>query len=156
MESRKWGKNCILNTLFQKIKDIRDEMITQNLPLAISRARIFWSYTPESHLSYVDLIDIAAEGLTISVDKYVIPPGGYTRIFRSVSIGRMVSGFIEEYSNTLIHFYPNDKNKLYKANKLLKDKTNIDYDYVSEELTKSGTRNQPRRHQRVTDSIFVR
>jgi len=139
MESRRWGKSSIFNQIFEDIKKIRNEIVTQNLPLAINRARIFWSWTPESHLSYVDLIDIAAEGLIISIDKYVCPPGGYTRVFRSVSIGRMVSGFIEEYSSTILHFFPSDKNKIYKANKILKKSANMTHEELAEELAKTGT-----------------
>lgn len=139
MESRKWGKGSEFARLFEDIKKIRKEIVTQNLPLAINRARIFWSWTPESHLSYMDLIDIASEGLIISVDKYVCPPGGYTKVFRSVSIGRMVSGFIDEYSSTILHFFPSDKNKIYKANKLLKKLSNLTFEELAENLKKTGT-----------------
>jgi DNA-directed RNA polymerase sigma subunit (sigma70/sigma32) len=51
----------------------------------------------------------------------------------------MVSGFIEEYSSTILHFFPSDKNKIYKANKILKDKTNVDFEDLAEQLIKSGT-----------------
>jgi hypothetical protein len=46
MDSRKWGKNSEFVKLFNQIKKAREELITQNLPLAISKARSFWSGTP--------------------------------------------------------------------------------------------------------------
>ena len=146
MDSRKWGKNSEFTKLFNDIKKAREELITQNLPLAISKARSFWSWTPESHLTYMDLVDIAAEGLILAVDKYVLPPAGFSKVFRSVIIGRATSGFIEEYSNTIIHFYPSDKNKIYKANKLLKtnqDKDSVDYEKLAEELNKTDSDTNP-------------
>jgi RNA polymerase sigma factor (sigma-70 family) len=117
MESRNWKGNRIggqVVKLAEEISDLRTELIEMNMPLAISRARIFWSRTPRSHLSYMDLVQISCEGLMSAVDKFVLP---YSKVFRSVAIGRIVGNFIENYSETLVHFYPQDKRKIYRANK---------------------------------------
>jgi hypothetical protein len=66
------------------------------------------------------------------VDKYSAEE--YTKVFRSVCIGRMKGGMVEDYSQTLIHFYPSDKKILYKIN-ILKHRENIeDIDHLCERL----------------------
>lgn len=115
--SHDWRPNAKVVRLAKKISEIRWDLVTLNLPLAISRARIFFSRTPRSHLEYMDLVDIACEGLMNAVDKYV--PSKNAGAFPSVAIQRMTGNFIEAYSETEIHFYPVDKRKLYRANKLL-------------------------------------
>lgn len=101
--------------IYKEIKKLRIELVERNMPLAISRARIFWNKTPKSHLTYMDLIQIAAEGMLSAIDKYVLP---FSSVFRSVAIGRMVGNFIENYSETTVHFFPVDKRKIYRANKV--------------------------------------
>jgi RNA polymerase sigma factor (sigma-70 family) len=120
MKARRWEADNIGSTivsLARKIEALRTELIEMNMPLAISRARIFFSRTPLSHLTYMDLIQIASEGLMSGIDKYSPEDGVFSRAFRSTAIGRMTGNFIEEYSETLLHFYPADKRKLYRANK---------------------------------------
>jgi hypothetical protein len=92
------------------------------MPLGIARARVFYSRTPKSHLSYLDLIQIAAEGMMSGVDKYSPGKKGEVdpKVFRSTMIGRISGNHIEEYSETLIHFFPVDKRKIYRANKLIR------------------------------------
>ncbi len=116
------------------ITAIRDELITMNMPLAISRARIFYSRTPKAHLSYMDLIQIACEGLMSGIDKFVPP---FSKAFRSVAIGRMTGNFIEDYSETLVHFFPVDKRKIYRANKLVgRQAATVDYDDLAKNVNK--------------------
>jgi RNA polymerase sigma factor (sigma-70 family) len=115
--SNDWRPNAKVVKIAKKIAAIRWDLVTLNLPLAISRARIFFSRTPRSHLEYMDLVDIACEGLMNAIDKYV--PSKNAGAFPSVAIQRMTGNFIEAYSETEIHFYPVDKRKLYRANKLL-------------------------------------
>ncbi len=115
---RRWHENKIggkIVALAAQIKDLRTAMIELNMPLAISRARIFWGRTPTAQLSYMDLVQIAAEGLMSGIDKFVLPHGA---AFRHMVIGRMIGNLIEQYSETLIHFRPLDKKKIYRANKL--------------------------------------
>ncbi len=129
MAAQPWSPKSKLARLAKKITDIRAKLVTMNMPLAISRARIFYSRTQKSHLSYMDLIQIACEGLMSGIDKFVPP---YSRAFRGVAIGRMVGNFIEQYSETLIHFYPVDKRKIYRANKLAGRQTGpLDFDEVA-------------------------
>lgn len=107
-------KNRKLNKLFNKMKQIRNELCEMNLPLAINRSKIFWSRTPESHLEYMDLIQTSSEGLLIAIDKFVPP---FKQVFRSVAIGRMVAYMIEDNSQTVIKLSPTEKRILYLANK---------------------------------------
>ena len=120
-----------VNNLFEKVKKARDTLIVNNLPLAINRATLFFKKTPKSHLEYMDLVQIAADGLIVAVDKYC---GPYTKVFRSVGIGRMVGNMIESYSETTIHFYPSDRRLLYKANSL-SNKNNLSSDKASSTLS---------------------
>jgi len=107
------------------VKSARQELIESNMPLAISRARIFRGKTQRSHLSYMDLVQIANEGLIAACDKFVLP---YTPVFRSVIIGRIVGNEIEANSETLLHFYPSDKRKIYRSNKTNRDPETPDWD----------------------------
>lgn len=133
MEARSWGKKSLIQTLFEKITALRTEIMEINIPLAISRARVFYSRTPKSHLSYMDLIQIAIEGLMSGIDKYTPGDDGIIpRIFRSTAMGRMGGNFIEEYSETLVHFYPVDKRKIYRANKVVRKFVDeVDYDQLA-------------------------
>lgn len=110
-----WKPGSPVARLAREIAAVRNELVVMNMPLAISRARIFYSRTPKAHLSYMDLIQIACEGLMSGVDKFVPP---FSKAFRAVAIGRMTGNFIENYSETAIHFFPVDKRKIYRANKL--------------------------------------
>ncbi|HVT63165.1 MAG TPA: hypothetical protein VHD33_06755 [Legionellaceae bacterium] len=122
-----------LAKLYKQIKDVRQDLVETNMPLAISRARVFYSRTPKSHLSYLDLIELAAMGLLHGVDKYSPGDGPIsTKVFRSTIIGVMSSVFMEHYSQTILHFYPQDKRKLYRANKAVgKFGPLIDYEEIA-------------------------
>jgi len=96
------------------IKKVRTELIEMNMPLAISRAKIFFGKNKRAHLEYMDLVQVAAEGLISAVDKFCLP---YSHVFRSVIIGRATGNLIEQSSTTMLHFFPSDKRKLYRANK---------------------------------------
>ena len=114
-----------VNSIVDKIKKARQELIILNLPLVINRARIFWSRTNKSHLSFMDLIQIGVGGLIAGIDKYC---GQYSKIWRDVAIGRMVGDMIEKFSSTMLHFYPKDKRMLYRANKFKSRHIHGDYD----------------------------
>ena len=108
--------NKKLRHLIREIEKNRWALVEINLPLVISRSRIFWSRTPQSHLTFLDFVQLGTEGLVAAIDKFCLP---YTKVFRSVAIGRMVGNFIEHYSETVLHFYPSDRRKIYRANKHL-------------------------------------
>jgi len=97
-----FGKDSELLKIYGKILELRQELVLMNLPLVISRARIFYSRTPKSHLSFMDFIQIGVAGLLAGIDKYC---GEYSRVWRSVVIGRIVGDYISSYcldSDTLI------------------------------------------------------
>jgi len=100
---------------YEDFLEARRILIENNLPLAINRAKLFYRKTPRSHLTLLDLIDICTYGLVSGIDKFC---GTYTKVWRSVCIGRMVGYMIEEYSKTFIRMYPSDKKILYRANAL--------------------------------------
>lgn len=137
MAQCRWKENPFAQKIVKlekQIRDLRWQLVEMNMPLAINRARIFWSRTPKSHLGYMDLIQITAMGLMSGIDKFVLP---YSQAFRHTAIGRMVGNLIEQYSETLIHFYPVDKRKIYRANKILsKFGEMVDWEKVSEEVNK--------------------
>lgn len=147
LQAKNWKSNKIgakIVQLSKQINDIRMEIMEMNMPLAISQARIFWSNTPKSHLSYMDLIQIHCGGLLVAIDKFVPPDTSEMtedeeleayRKFRAVAIGRMIGDRIEQYSETLIHFYPVDKRKIYRANKARRKFGDaVDYSKVAESV----------------------
>ena len=123
----KFGKE--VNSCIRKIKDARRKLIVLNLPLVINRANIFYSRTPKSHLSFMDMVEVGVEGLIAGIDKYC---GEYSKVYRSVLIGRMVGLLIASYSDTMLHFYPADKRKIYRANKF--KSRHMHGDYETEDL----------------------
>lgn len=127
-----WGNKLPDTPLryYREFIEARRILIENNLPLAINRAKLFYRKTPKSHLNLLDLIDICVCGLVSGIDKYV---GDYTKVWRSVCIGRMVGNMIEEYSKTFIRLYPSDKKILYRANSL---KHRLKLESI-EELTKA-------------------
>lgn len=131
MKAIHWGKFSKLAKIARKIEHAREALIVMNLPLVISRARIFWSRTPKSHLSFLDLIQIGTEGLIAGVDKY---SGSYSDNWAGVCIGRMVGYYIDAYSQAMLHFYPTDKRKIYRAHKFLSK--HIKGDFEIEDIVK--------------------
>lgn len=154
MAHRKWGVNSGLPQLADKIRKLRTEIVETNLPLAISRARIFYSRTPESHLSRMDMVQIAAEGLMAGVDKYSPAGGVFSRAFRSTAIGRMTGDFIENYSETSIHFYPADKRKLYRAHKATgRQPGAADYEKITEHVNEGAEEGQRTNPDEIADLL---
>ena len=123
-----------LRFLYGKIIDLRKTLCEQNLPLAINRAKIFWSKSPSFHIEYMDLVQSSAEGLMSAIDKFVPP---YRTVFRSVAISRMTLNMTEENSSITVKLSPREKRILYRVNKAkLNDKLNssgevLDYVKVS-------------------------
>jgi DNA-directed RNA polymerase specialized sigma subunit len=103
---------------------LRKELVEQNLPLAISRAKLFRRKTPASpHMANMDAVQTAGEGLISAVDKYVLPFAGN---FRAVIIGRATGNLISTYSEPMLHFYPGDRRKIYRANKARRRTQEVD------------------------------
>jgi len=148
IKAKEWSPHHPLRKLEKQMRELRQQIIVTNMPLAISRARIFWnsaaSKDPRNALSYMDLIQSASEGLAAAVDKFRFP---FTQGFRNAIINRVSSVFIENYSATELHFFPKDKRKLYRGNKCIKRFPNgVDYEqlaaYVNLEL-EPGQRTTP-------------
>lgn len=128
------------NKLARRLHEVREALIVLNLPLAISRAKTFWNRTPKSHLSQMDLIQFAYEGEAAGIDKFVPP---YTKMLRGVMIGRMTGNFIEAYSDTLVKFWPGDRRKLYRANKLVGRSVGpVDYDKLAADINEQAVDDQ--------------
>jgi DNA-directed RNA polymerase specialized sigma subunit len=130
--SKKFDLPIEFKKIIKEIEKIRQTLVTINLPLVMNRSNIFWSRTPQSWLSFMDLIQIGTEGLISGVDKF---GGDYDRMWVGVAIGRMTGNFIGNYNETMIHFYPKDKRRIYAANKFLA--RHIHGDYEPEDLVDS-------------------
>jgi len=102
-----------LTSIYQNIIKTRNLLCENNLPLAINRAKIFWSKTPYTHLEYMDFIQNASEGLINAIDKFVPP---YKSVFRSVAIGRMSLNMMTDHNTTMLKISPTEKRVLYRAN----------------------------------------
>ncbi len=137
LRSFNWPKNGKVVAAAQRVFEIRQKIIILNMPLAITQARIFRHVTPDSHLSYMDINQISFEGLINAVDKFCLP---YSPVFRSVIIGRSKGDLIESSSETLLHFYPSDKRKIYRANKAQKGQVReeVNFTKLSENVNCSG------------------
>ncbi len=156
MKQRNWGASSQVGKLADQIGKLRKDIVSINLPLGIARARVFYSRTPKSHLTLMDEIQIAAEGMMSGVDKY--SPGRRGRvnpkIFRSTMIGRMVGNFIEEYSETLVHFYPQDKRKLYTGHKLLRAHVDgVDYDKLAKQINDHVKKGKAKRKEEGEEGV---
>jgi len=107
---------------FSAIESARRVLIEDNMPLAINEAKKFYRNTPKSHVTLMDMIMACADGLASGIDKYC---GAYTKVFKSVCIGRMKGNMVDLYSETVLHFFPSDKRILYKAN-IIRSRKGID------------------------------
>lgn len=100
---------------YQRLVQARTVLIENNLPLAINKAKSHFKKTKQVHLDLMDIINIASIGLADGIDKYV---GNHSKVYVGVLIGRMTGDMIYESSQSFIHFYPSDKQIIYRANTL--------------------------------------
>ena len=155
LRSHPWPAKSKIARLAKDIAALRTELAEINMPLAISRSRIFYRRTPESHLEYMDMVQIAAEGLMVAIDKFCLPYGAR---FRHMTIGRMVGFLIEQYSETMVHFFPTDKRKIYRANKvihLLEAAVGggVDFDKLAAEVNKGARENHQTNPSEIADLV---
>lgn len=134
--------------LSQQLIAARQELVETNLPLAISRARMFYGKTPKSHMDYLDFVQLAVEGLLAAIDKFRLP---FRPVFRSVAIGRMTALFIERYSETTLRFYPLDRRRIYRANKALRRTPPDQVDYTT--LAESVNNGLEKRYQTSPEDL---
>jgi DNA-directed RNA polymerase specialized sigma subunit len=143
LQAKKWPRGSRVAVLGRAIGEARTELIEMNAPLAIAQATKFYKKTPRSHMTRMDLIQVAMEGLTSGVDKYVCPYNN--NLYRQVLIGRIVGNLIEAYSETMIHFYPSDKRKLYNANKSIRKfavEQQVDFKGLANHINQTAKQNQ--------------
>jgi DNA-directed RNA polymerase specialized sigma subunit len=163
MAYRKWGVASSLPELADKISKARQELLEQNLPLAISQARAFFAATPRSHLTFMDIVQIQCQGLLLAIDKFC-PPNekGLTdaesldafRGFRAVAIGIMLRDRVNDYSQTLVHYYPRDRQKIYWANKMLRRFVDqVDHQIIADEINKQVSGNDKTSAEEVADLL---
>lgn len=145
LEAKKWPRGSKVATLGREIERARTELIEMNAPLAIAQATKFFKKTPRSHMTRMDLIQVAMEGLSSGVDKYVCPYNN--NVYRHTLIGRIKGNLIEAYSETMIHFYPSDKRKLYNANKAMRQfavDQQVDYKALAKHINANAKQAQYR------------
>lgn len=148
LQTGDFSLNSRVRKAAEAVRVIREELIQSNIPLAISRARIFRGKTQRAHLTYMDLVQISSMGLIAAVDKFVLP---YTPVFRSVIIGRAVGDLIEANSSTLLHFYPSDKKKIYRTHKTNRDPESPDWEACVEAINVDSDE----KHKTNTDEVQV-
>lgn len=155
VKNKPWPKNGKIMKIARLIKKKRDEILEYNMPLAISQAKIFWAKGPKraavTHLQYMDVIQTACDGLMSAIDKYELPDRNKFktetafmaefRRFRPMMVQRIVGQLIESYSETMIHFFPKDKRKLYRANKFLARNPNSSSEAVAAATNVDGKGN---------------
>lgn len=128
-----------------EVIQLRKEMALLLTPLTLSYIRVFWNRTPRSHLSLLDLLGHAIEGVMASVDKYTPP---FSAVYRSVALGRITGNLIECYSETSVKFSSNDRRILYRANKLVGKSTpglgGTDYGDLAARVNLSARRLAPK------------
>lgn len=150
MSQRNWKtwpqRNTKILALDKQIREIRTEITEMNLPLALSQSRLFYASTPKSHLSYMDIVQVHVGGLLAGIDKFVPPDTSEMtneeelqayRVFRAVVLGRMMGDRVSEFSATLLHFWPSDKRKIYralKARRRLDASDAVDYDAITQKV----------------------
>jgi len=129
VETLKPPKTDKLYILYKDLRGVRNKLIEVNTPLAIARSSQFYRRTKRNHLTRMDLIQIACEGLASGVDKFC---GTYDNVrFRHMVIGRVLGAILKAYNETAIHFYPMDKRKIYNANKVINKCKPEDYQEIA-------------------------
>lgn len=101
-----------IQEIYEKYTKTRQDIIENNIPLAINKSKLFNNITPKDHLDLIDFIGICVCGLADAIDKFV---GDYTKAnFANAAINRMSGALLEEYNKSLISMYPKDKKILYR------------------------------------------
>lgn len=125
--------------ILDEMSTLRKAICEKNMPLAVNRANLFWRNTSNSNLTYMDLIQNAAEGLLIAVDKFVPAKNKITnnREFNGVSIGKMTLEMQENSSQTLVKLPPKEKRILYRTKKAKQNKISMSTDEVVDYVSQS-------------------
>ena len=118
----------------EQMKSLRETVCENNLPLAINRAKMFWSKPQKSHVDYMDIIQASSEGLLEAIDKFAPP---YKQVFVGTLIGRMTLNMSDTASQTLIKLPPQEKRILYRVNKAKRANPNISEQELTEFVKQS-------------------
>jgi RNA polymerase sigma factor (sigma-70 family) len=119
-------KRKVLIGIYDQLCAVRKTLCEQNLPLAINRAKIF--FMKRQDLDYMDVIELASEGLLHAIDKFTLSRGD----FADVAIGRMMVHMDDECSKTSIKLSPKDRRTLYRYNNAItKEKLHRDEDILA-------------------------
>jgi len=105
-----------LQPTLNKIIDLRKKVCEQSLPSAIHKAKVFWATVNYSQLSYMDMIQLASEGLMIAIDKYELP---YAANFGNVVYGRMTLAVADAHNDTLLKFSIKERRILQRAKRAM-------------------------------------
>ena len=131
-----FGPTSRVAVLAKKIGALRKELGVVLLPLCINRARVFYRKTPKAHLTHMDMVQNAYEGLMSGMDKYCPDDGQPINMenFRATIINRISGNLIADYNQTAIHFFPLERRKLYRARKAAVKETpgGVDFEHVAE------------------------
>lgn len=118
----------------EKVEYYRKLLVELNMPLAINRAKLFYRKVPRNSITLLDMINLCVQGLCTGIDKW---SGAYSPVFRSVCIGRMTANLIDAYSQTSVHFVPDDAKILYRANSIRFRNQIENIDILAEEINKT-------------------
>jgi DNA-directed RNA polymerase specialized sigma subunit len=127
LKNYKGPKVKALRNIYNEIVQIRHTLVNNNLPLALNRAKIFWTQAVKPQhrhkdLDYMDFVQASAEGLLIAIDKFVPP---YKKVFVSTAIARMNNNMDEILNDYIVHIPQMEKRILKRAVKA-QQKTNSD------------------------------
>lgn len=164
MKQRKWRPQSEIRLISNEIYEIRKALLEENLPLAISQARGFYGSTPRSHMEFMDIVQVQCQGLLLAIDKFCPPTDerGMTdeesldayRSFRAVAIGIMSRDRVNDYSQTLIHYYPRDRQKIYWANKMLRKFVDeVDHEIIANEINLNLKANEKTTPEEIADLL---
>lgn len=118
--------------IFNKIKSIRENIITKYMHHVITRANVFNKNKPYSS-EYFDLIQSASEGLIHGIDKYV--PGKGSSPLHMVIIGRIIAELISHNGESLmVNLGYSKVRKLYKIKKITEKRPGISIEEIAKEI----------------------
>lgn len=115
--SRKYQFGWEFKRLYKRLVELRQTIALTNTPLAISRAKIFHSKNKRSHLSYMDMIQVASCALLDAIDKFTPDWEKSKWMFIGVAIGRITGSGISAVGETMLHFFPRERRLLYRTYK---------------------------------------
>jgi len=111
-------KHRSLKIIYDQYNQIRSMVIQKNLPLVVNRSKLFQFKSRKSSENPLEYVQIGAEGLIHSIDKFV--PSGATfdqREFKAPAIGWIQSVLMEDAkSRTMLKTSTTDKRIMYRVN----------------------------------------